>query len=59
MAIARGELKSGPDEPKVWFTSTESFAKVMKDGGTAVSLSDCPKGLPILKMSPNLVAVPR
>ena len=24
MAIARGELKSGPDEPKLWFASIES-----------------------------------
>lgn len=32
MAIARGELKPGPEEPKVWFTSTESFAKVMSAG---------------------------
>lgn len=32
MAIARGQLKPDPDEPKVWFTSTESFAKVMSEG---------------------------
>lgn len=32
MAIARGELKPGPDDPQVWFTSTESFAKVMSAG---------------------------
>lgn len=31
MAIARGEFKPGPDEPKVWFTSVESFAKVLSD----------------------------
>jgi predicted transcriptional regulator len=29
MAIARGELKPAKNEPKVWFTSTESFAKVL------------------------------
>jgi predicted transcriptional regulator len=29
MAIARGELKPGRDDPKVWFPSTESFAKVL------------------------------
>ena len=29
MAIARGEHKPGRDEPKVWFTSIESFAKVL------------------------------
>jgi hypothetical protein len=29
MAFARGERRIAPDEPKVWFTSTESFAKVL------------------------------
>ena len=29
MAIAQGEHKPGRDEPKVWFTSIESFAKVL------------------------------
>ena len=29
MAIARGEHKPARDEPKVWFTSMESFAKVL------------------------------
>ena len=29
MAIARGELKPGRGEPTVWFTSIESFAKVL------------------------------
>ena len=29
MAIARGEHKPGRGEPKVWFTSVESFAKVL------------------------------
>ena len=29
MAIARGEHKPARDEPKVWFTSIESFAKVL------------------------------
>ena len=31
MAIARGEMKPGRDEPKVWFTSIESLAKVLSD----------------------------
>jgi len=31
-AIARGELKPRPDDPKVWFTSLESFAKVLSEG---------------------------
>ena len=29
MAIARGELTPGPDDPKIWFQSTESFARVL------------------------------
>lgn len=29
MAIARGERKPAKGEPKVWFTSVESFAKVL------------------------------
>lgn len=32
MAVARGELHVASDEPKVWFTSTESFAKVLSAG---------------------------
>jgi predicted transcriptional regulator len=32
MAIARGERRVSPSEPKVWFTSTESFAKVLSAG---------------------------
>jgi predicted transcriptional regulator len=32
MAVARGERRVAPDEPKVWFTSTESFAKVLSAG---------------------------
>jgi predicted transcriptional regulator len=31
MAIARGEYKPGPDEPKMWFSSLESFAKVLSE----------------------------
>ena len=29
MAIARGQVKRTQDEPRVWFTSIESFAKVL------------------------------
>src|SRR2546430_16513169 len=29
---ARGGLRVAPAEPKVWFTSTESFAKVLSAG---------------------------
>ena len=32
MAVARGELRVASDAPKVWFTSTESFAKVLSAG---------------------------
>jgi len=32
MAIARGQRKLGPREPRVWFPSTESFAKVLSAG---------------------------
>src|ERR1035438_8349445 len=31
MAVARGELKVSPDEPKLWFTSIESLARVLSD----------------------------
>jgi predicted transcriptional regulator len=29
LAIAQGQLKPGPKDPKVWFTSTESMARVL------------------------------
>lgn len=32
MRIARGEEKPPTDDPKVWFTSTESFAQVLSSG---------------------------
>lgn len=32
MAIARGKRKLAPPEPRVWFPSTESFAKVLSAG---------------------------
>ena len=32
MAVVRGERRIAPKEPKVWFTSTESFAKVLSAG---------------------------
>ena len=31
MGIARGELKPSPHSPKVWFTSIDSFAKILSD----------------------------
>jgi len=36
LAIARGEMKPAADEPKVWFTSTESFAKVLSNRNRAL-----------------------
>jgi predicted transcriptional regulator len=36
LAIARGELKPSADAPKVWFTSIESFAKVLSDKNRAL-----------------------
>ncbi|HEY5107648.1 MAG TPA: helix-turn-helix domain-containing protein [Caulobacteraceae bacterium] len=32
LAVARGERRIAPNDPKVWFTSTESFAKVLSAG---------------------------
>ncbi len=29
MRIANGEERPAPDDPKVWFTSTESFAQIL------------------------------
>ena len=31
MAVARGEVTLGPDEPKLWFTSIESLSRVLSD----------------------------
>jgi predicted transcriptional regulator len=36
IAIARGERKPSKDEPKVWFQSIESFAKVLSDRNRAL-----------------------
>jgi predicted transcriptional regulator len=36
MAVARGELKPSPDDPKIWFTSPESFAKVLSNKNRAL-----------------------
>ena len=32
LAVARGQRKLAPREPRVWFPSTESFAKVLSAG---------------------------
>jgi predicted transcriptional regulator len=36
LAVARGERRVTASEPKVWFTSTESFAKVLSAGNRAL-----------------------
>jgi predicted transcriptional regulator len=36
LAIARGQLTPKGHEPKVWFTSTESFAKVLSNKNRAL-----------------------
>jgi predicted transcriptional regulator len=36
LAIARGELKPGRDEPKIWFTSTESMARILSEKNRAL-----------------------
>jgi len=32
LAIARGQRKPAPHEPRIWFPSTESFARVLSAG---------------------------
>jgi predicted transcriptional regulator len=36
MAIARGEIALNKDDPKVWFSSTESFARVLTEKNRAL-----------------------
>src|SRR4051794_36851327 len=36
MAIARGELKPGASEPKLWFPSTESLARTLSHKNRAL-----------------------
>src|SRR5215469_5529275 len=36
LAIARGQYKPAAGEPKVWFTSAESFARVLSDRNRAL-----------------------
>jgi predicted transcriptional regulator len=36
VAIARGEYRPAAGEPKVWFTSPESFARVLSDRNRAL-----------------------
>ncbi len=48
MAVARGTRRIAADEPKVWFTSTESFVKVLSAGNREllqVIAKDAPSSL--------------
>lgn len=36
LAIASGQYKPGPQEPKVWFTSMKSLAEVLSDDNRAL-----------------------
>jgi predicted transcriptional regulator len=36
MSIARGGRRRSPGEPKVWFTSMDSLARVLSDGNRAL-----------------------
>jgi len=36
LAIARGDLRPKPSDPKVWFTSPESFAKLLSNRNRAL-----------------------
>jgi predicted transcriptional regulator len=36
LAVARGERRVEADEPKVWFTSTESFARILSASNRAL-----------------------
>lgn len=36
LAIARGEYKPKPNEPKIWFTSMRSLAEVLSDDNRAL-----------------------
>lgn len=36
LAIARGEFKPRPSEPKIWFTSMKSLAEVLSDDNRAL-----------------------
>jgi len=36
IAIARGARRPGPEEPKVWFSSAESFARIVSERNRAL-----------------------
>ena len=37
LAIAKGELKPKPSDPKIWFTSMRSLSEVLSDENRALS----------------------
>jgi predicted transcriptional regulator len=48
LAVARGQRKLSPQEPRVWFPSTESFAKILSAGNRdllRVLVEDAPGSL--------------
>jgi len=48
LAVARGQRKLSPREPRVWFPSTESFAKILSAGNRdllRVLVEDAPGSL--------------
>lgn len=51
MAIARGEHRPAADEPKLWFPSLESLAKILSDRNRALLAliaEECPESLQAL-----------
>ena len=49
MRIAKGEEKPAPGDPKVWFTSTESFAQILSSGNREL--------LRVIELDPHEVGV--
>lgn len=51
LAIAQGQLKPRPDDPKIWFTSMRSLAEVLSDENRAllkVISQSCPDSIAML-----------
>ena len=58
LAIARGEIKPLPDDPKVWFTSTESFAKVLSASNRALLAASANVPALVVVNSPDVAIEP-
>ena len=57
LAIARGEYRPAADEPKVWFRSAESFARILSDRNRAllgIIAESTPESVTILRQSRRL-----